>query len=270
MTYNAYETSHQSGAPVELYEFARAAQVWRYTSADSDITYDSKTWSAATMMRNSIEATPEQARNALKVTVQRDNEVADLFRQTAPTEVIALTVRRYHRGDGNAVVIWVGRVLNVEWQGSQAVLNCEPVTASMKRPGLRRLYQRQCPHVLYSAACGVNKAAMAVAGTVGGISGTALTVAAAAGEADGYFAGGYVEWQPESGVFERRFIKKHIGSALTLSVAFDGIAVGQAVTLYPGCDHTTTTCDGKFSNLNNYGGFPHIPTKNPFGGSPIF
>jgi hypothetical protein len=53
-------------------------------------------------------------------------------------------------------------------------------------------------------------------------------------------------------------------------VAFDGIAVGQAVTLYPGCDHTTTTCDGKFSNLNNYGGFPHIPTKNPFGGSPIF
>jgi hypothetical protein len=49
-----------------------------------------------------------------------------------------------------------------------------------------------------------------------------------------------------------------------------GLAAGTTVTLFPGCDHTLATCSGKFSNTANYGGFPFMPTKNPFGGDPIY
>ena len=46
--------------------------------------------------------------------------------------------------------------------------------------------------------------------------------------------------------------------------------LSDAVTLYPGCDHTLTTCDTAFSNSLNYGGFPAIPQKNPWAGDPVF
>ena len=42
------------------------------------------------------------------------------------------------------------------------------------------------------------------------------------------------------------------------------IAPGTEVLLTVGCDHSTATCAARFNNLDNYGGFPAIPSKNPF------
>ena len=36
-----------------------------------------------------------------------------------------------------------------------------------------------------------------------------------------------------------------------------------------GCDLRAATCATKFGNLPNFGGFPEIPGRNPFGGSSI-
>lgn len=271
MTYDATEKSYQSGAPIELYEYARGTgEKWYYTSADQDVTVTTTTYKAYTIRRNSIEATPEAARNALQLTVARDFPIADMYRVAPPTDVITLTVKRYHEGDGNVSVIWMGRVLNVEWADSEATINHEPVSSSFARPGLRRLYSRVCPHVLYSTACGVAKATKKVTGAIDSVSGVTLSISECAAFADGYFAGGFIEWTNGAGNIERRFITNHAGAAITLSMAFNGIGVGTSVDVYPGCDHTVSTCKNKFANLLNYGGFPHIPTKNPFDGTPIF
>ena len=40
--------------------------------------------------------------------------------------------------------------------------------------------------------------------------------------------------------------------------------VGQDVDVFAGCDHTVDTCDQKFDNVINYGGWPYVPSKNPF------
>jgi hypothetical protein len=37
----------------------------------------------------------------------------------------------------------------------------------------------------------------------------------------------------------------------------------------PGCDLRRDTCAGRFNNLLNFGGFPDIPGRNPFGGTGI-
>ena len=42
------------------------------------------------------------------------------------------------------------------------------------------------------------------------------------------------------------------------------IESGTPVLLTVGCDHSTQTCASRFGNLDNYGGFPAIPSKNPF------
>lgn len=47
------------------------------------------------------------------------------------------------------------------------------------------------------------------------------------------------------------------------------IEVGTKLSLYAGCDKLNTTCNQKFSNILNFGGFPFIPNDNPFTGTII-
>lgn len=270
MTYDTRERSVELGEPVELYEFARGSIVQRFTSTDADFTLDANTYTSATLQRTPIEVSAERARNAITITCARSFPIADLFRVAPPSEVILVTVRRVHRGDTDAAVIWIGRVLNCEWSGGQASLNCEPVSSSLKRAGLRRKYQRQCPHVLYGQGpgqCGVVRATHSSTTTVTAITGLVLQVAALGTKP---WAGGFVEWEMPDGAIERRFITDFAGVNLTLSQAFQGITIGETVTVSPGCDHTMATCQTTYANLDNYGGFPFVPLKNPFDGTPIF
>jgi uncharacterized phage protein (TIGR02218 family) len=270
MTYDTRERSVQDGAPIELYEFTRGTTASRFTSADADFTLLGNTYTSETLLRSQIETSAERARNAITIECRREFEIAELFRVAPPTEVIGLVVKRTHRADADVAVIWTGRVLNCEWSGARARLNCEPVHTSLRRPGLRRLYQRQCPHVLYRQGpgqCNVNRAAHSTVTTATAISGLVLSVAALASKP---WAGGFVEWAAPGGVTERRFIESFSGLNLTLSQAFNGLQVGDTVTVSPGCDHTTSTCSTVYANLPNYGGMPFIPRKNPFDGTPVY
>lgn len=269
MSFDTVEKSVQDGAPVELYTFTRDAQVWRFTSADRAKVVSGNTYTAAVITRNDIETGTELARSPLRLEVPRDFAVADLWRIWPPTSRVTLLLRQYHEGDGELITLWSGRVINVEFEEARANVIAEPVFTTIKRIGLRRLYQRQCPHVLYGARCGVDKAAHDVAGTIASISGLVLTITAAGSSPDGHFAGGYLEFQPSAGVYERRFIEAHTGSAITVMGSVAGLSGGASVTLYPGCDHTLATCNAKFSNAVNYGGMPFMPEQNPFGGSPV-
>jgi len=67
----------------------------------------------------------------------------------------------------------------------------------------------------------------------------------------------------------RRSIVAHSGANLTLTRPVPEFAVGSQIRLYPGCDHTKGTCNTKFNNLDNFGGFPWIPIRNPFDGNSI-
>lgn len=270
MTYDAVERSRDGRRPVEIYTFARDYQQWRYTSADRDVVVDSQTYLARSIARGAIEATGEMARLGLTLTVQRDLEVADLFRIAPPVAAVTCTVRQYHDGDGSIATIWSGRIASVSWQGAAASIALEPVYSALRRVGLRRMYQRQCPHVLYGSACGVNSAAFRVDGPADAISGLTVSVSEASLLADGWFAGGFIEYDIALGIAERRFVTGHSGAVLTLSAAPAGLVVGQSVRMFPGCDHALATCNSKFSNAVNYGGMPYFTLKNPFGGEPIF
>lgn len=271
MTYDSREQSVQGGAPVELYMFARNAKIWRYTSAEQDIADSSETWVSAPITRTAVETNTEQARNALKLTVPRNLEVAELFRHAPPTDVIAVTVFRFHRGEEeDAAVIWIGRLLNVSFEGASAILTCEPVSTSLKRQGLRRLSQKQCPLVLYQQGdgqCNVDREAHKIDTVITDASGVTVTVAALLAKP---YAGGWIEYEDADGNFERRFIRSFSGLVLTLNFPFNGLESATAVTVYPGCDHTMETCDGEYDNLPNYGGHPFTPQKNPFSGTPIY
>lgn len=272
MAFNANEISRQAGRPVELYKVERSTQRLYYTSAKTDFVYSGRTYTAAPITRSDIEANNSEERGQLKIRVPRDNPIAEMFRPGIPSDVVTVTVYRIHVGDTDAKVIWMGRILSPSWTADGwCLLSCEPVTTSLKRNGLRRVYQRSCPHRLYGPACNVNKATWQQTVAIQAVASSTITCNTAGLMAAGYLKGGTYTWTNADGLDERRMIMDHVGTTLTLSSPIYGMTGPTSAVVAPGCDHSTGAggC-GKFNNLNNYGGMPYLPTKNPFGGTPVY
>ncbi len=273
MSFLSAETSHL-GSPIETFEFDLGGlKRWYYTSADEDVDTGTIIFGAVAIKRAEIEYTHDIGRNSLEITAQRDLAVADLFKAGTPSAVLSLTIRRMHRDDGVSGVIWIGRVIDCKWSSTEVTMTCEPIRSSMQNPGLRRFFQRQCPHVLYGADCGVNNLAHRVAGTSASVTSNTITVSGASGYTADRFAGGYVEWtNPNTGTQERRAIRSSTSGSLVVTTleAVTGLIDGLPIKVYPGCNHTMDHCSGRFSNAANFGGMPHTPTKNPFDGTPIY
>jgi len=94
---------------------------------------------------------------------------------------------------------------------------------------------------------------------------TQLTPASAFPEE--WFNGGAVIWQTGSNTgkaIEVKIYTKDDGIVieqdieLFLATSFN-IQVGDTLGVYPGCNKLLVTCRDKFSNLDNFRGFPHIP-----------
>ena len=265
MSYITSEKSVHGSEPIELYEFVRGTNRYRYTSSQSDVFFISNTYVAIPISRNQLESSGELGRAGITLQVPRDLSFISEYLISPPSEVTTLTIYRKHFSapDTDFVVIWMGRLLNLNWKDSIVELECEPVFTSIRRLGLRKQYSRACSHVLYGSKCRVNNTSYKSISPALTQAGNVITLAAAGSKADNYYSGGYAEYQYK-GVSEKKMILRHIGPSLTLSGVPIGLVLGSNVSIYPGCDHTLTTCQAKFSNSLNFGGFPWIPTKNPF------
>jgi uncharacterized phage protein (TIGR02218 family) len=267
MSYESVEASVNSGAPIELYEFIQGTNEWRYASCDSAIVYNAKTYQPYPISRDRIKQTTDPFKNDLKLVLPRENNFAAQFLGFAPDEITSVTIYRGHAVDLNFITYWKGRVIGAEVSGNEVTIDCESIFTSVRRPGLRAVYEYTCRHALYGVACKAAPSAFEVSGTIASISsnGLVLTITAAGSFASGYFTGGMIGQLTGT----RRFITNHTGSDITLSRPVQEFGIGLDIKLYPGCDHTKETCNNKFANIANYGGFPWIPIRNPFDGASI-
>jgi uncharacterized phage protein (TIGR02218 family) len=260
----------------ELYRFSEQASalVWLYTSGNEVVSYDAgdgpEDYVPASISRTEAEVKNELARANIEVNVPLTNPAAVRWMQDNGEKIVSLTIFEREK-NGTVNVVWKGRLASLLPGMKDVSLKMESIFTSLRRPGLRARYQRSCRHALYGRGCTLDPETFAIAGTVTAAAGTVLTIAAADAQADGYFVGGML--RAADGTLS--YIVGHVGSAITLqrmsrSIA-DEITGGFPfdVTLYPGCDHSRATCDSKFDNILNYGGFDFIPTKNPMGGSSI-
>lgn len=262
MSYEAIETSAFEGNPVELYKFVKGTAEFYQTSSNEEITYDGNLYVPKPIKRDEVALTGEINKSSLGISVTKNNEVAQLFIQSFPSTVVTLTIFRLHVSDGNAILLWRGRVNSCSFFENSAKFTCESIFTSIKRTGLYRNYQKSCPHMLYDVACKAQK--LASYGTVDTANGITITSSLFASQADGWWIGGIFE----SGN-EQRYIHTHVGNTITIDRTIVGLNQGAALSVLPGCDRLKSTCETKFNNVNNYGGFPYIPSNNPFGNQGI-
>lgn len=265
MTYAAYETSAHGGEPVEMYRITQGTRKWLYTSADAAFDHAGETYEPYSLKRGAFRQTQELAKTGLEINAARDLPfVADMM-ASPMLGVVWLTIYRRHRADTEVTQWWKGRVEGTRFEGGEAVISCVPLGTALRRIGLRRPAQRQCPHDLYGAGCTVSAAAFGAAGTLVSHVGATVTSGVFATQPDGWWLGGKIVLE---GVL--RFVIGHVGDTLTLTAGVPGLPQNATFTVYPGCDHTPATCDSKFGNILNHGGAPWFPIKNPFTGDSAF
>lgn len=273
MTFSLFEIGNRSGRPVHLYEFAWGETVWRYTSADRDITFDDLPWTAIAISDGGVVQGGQAVE--FEISIPANLPIVDLFRSTPPATPITVRALVYHRDDPDlgGVVYWTGTVGNVKRKDrSAATIFGLPLSATFRRVGLRLCWERGCPHMLYDEECRVDKASFSTATTITAMTGTTITVGSIGAFTAERYAGGYFEWEASvEGTIDRRGIESSAGG-LVFNVfgSTDRLEIGQAITLYCGCDLTAETCDTFFDNLSNHGGHEYMPRKSPFDGDPIY
>ncbi len=271
MSYEQFENSNFDGRPINYYEFLVGSTIWCYTDAQTNQSYGGNTYISTIIENGEISLSTGDDADDLNVTISSDIEIASLYRGTSPASQVLVRIRRRHLGDSEVRLVWVGAVKSSKRPNLVAVdLICRSLTADLARPGARLCWGRGCIHALYDRNCKVLPSAYALTTTVTAMTDFRLTCNLAGAEID-YYSGGFLEFIHPAGFIERRAIVRNPGSTQVLMMTVnDGISVGTAITVYPGCQRTSEVCEGKFNNLPNYGGFRHLPSNSPFYGDPIF
>ena len=268
MTYSAFETSQEGSQPVEVYTFLIGAQAFRYTSAEDTVTLSAIDYAPESISRGTLEDGAEERDTNLSLVLPATNPVARQFLFSIPGQRVKIQIDRYQRLDTptpEVIRIFDGFVHSVTYEGNgkTASMSCRPAVAVLNRTIPRFAFHAQCNHVLYDSGCQVDDTDPAFrvsSGSVTAVSGRVLTVSGLSGSfADGFFDGGFVEVVGSS---DFRMILSHTGNDLTLLLPFSTDPT--TVNVFAGCDHSIATCKAKFDNVINFGGFPFVPTRNPF------
>lgn len=236
-----------------LYEFVAAPTTARYTSANVNVTYSGNVYTAQPIVCSMIDGGVRNSR----ATITLDDTLypASAYVFGAPTQSVAVTIRRL-----SGAIVFAGFVGACELRprdSRRAKLECVAHLAKGVMVPRRRIAPG-CGHDLGDARCGVNLAALGVAGTSVTVSPDRRTITSAAwgAAASGYYTAGRMTLGQES-----MFIVEHDGSDLRLLRPF--VATSGVYTAFPGCDKSIGTCVARFANGNNFGGFPSIPNYNP-------
>lgn len=288
MTYGDINSSVDEGGPIQLFCFSygeSGEQVIGYTSALEMQTVDHGgsvgvvNYEPVPVERDSIVSNGSLDRSALSIALDVGTEIAELFRIYPPSSVVNLVIYEGHVDDpdGEFVVIWSGRIISANREGSRLQLSGEPISTQLRRSGLRRNYQYGCPHALYSMACGADKASATVSGVIASISGNVVTLEPGW---EGYFERekflrGTLEWIPYGGAIEKRSIIRVTGDALTLSGIPTDLEATDPVEVVLGCNHRAFEedggdCEGLHDNIQNFGGQPWIPLRNVINRNPFY
>lgn len=183
-----------------------------------------------------------------------DGAEVDLARAFAasPEDALAGTI-------AGTVSLFSGRVSDTTTDSLTARVVVRSWLELLNTPLPRNLYQPPCGNTLYDTGCGVSRAAFAAFSAVASGS-TRQSLNCALGNAAGYFDIGEIVMTSGQNLGVIRTVKTYTPGVVTLAYPLPKeVAVGDAFTIYPGCDLRETTCDGRFGNKARFRGTPYVP-----------
>ncbi len=278
------ENSDYQGSPIELYKFTfgdKEDSVYRYCNGIAALQRDptkpssesnpyvgsdnDPIWLPTPINREAIQQSSKAERTSLIIHVPVDTDLAQMYGDYPPATVCTCTIYAGHLTDPYMQfrTIWQGRILSVTKHEDVTDLTCDSLLASFARPGLRRNFQYPCPLILYSQYCRANKRAFR-AEVIEVINGRTMTVKGGWNEDVDFtkFTNGIITWQGDNGL-ESRTLGTVNEKQLAIRGSLRYLKAGTICNIYLGCNHQLDDCEHLHNNVQNYGGQPWIPLKNP-------
>lgn len=262
MSYAAYRDSVQSSAPVECFQFQIGAKFYNYAIATQSVLAESIIYTPRQISRGAIIYSGDLNKNAVDITLPIDDELSQELIGELFNERVNVKILRKELQDSEVKIIFLGHIAGTSFTQYSVKMTCNNFVSSLKSNGCFQRWTISCRHPLYSEGCGANRENFRSDAVLVGSDGVNLTFDRTFQA--GYFVGG--TFRDSSGT--QRLILSSSGNALRLDFHID-TPLGDACSLYAGCDHVIGTCAGKFNNIANYGGFTAIPS-NPAQGHNVF
>lgn len=265
MSYDAENTGAESGQPIDLFSFSIGSDQFRFTNAEDQLTVLALTYDPIAISRQAVEIGRESRTQTVSIKLPTSHAFAQKFIGVPPGQKTTCVIRTVHRGDLTDVrteFTGLARTIGLDNLAAEMEILVMPLTGALLQVVPRFIFSGLCNHVLYDGGCGVNRASFTHTGVAALTSDSQIITVSNLDSAKtvGWATGGYVEFNGDyRGVF------RHVATdSLVIAVPFKEDIGGQTVSVYAGCDHSYTVCGSKFSNQARFGGFPFVPTKNPF------
>jgi uncharacterized phage protein (TIGR02218 family) len=264
----ANHTAGETTTLVTCWKITRVdAQVFRFTDHVENLPIGAETYLAATgYTASAVQSSADLAVDNLEIEGVLDSSTiteGDLLAGVWDfAQVEIFRVNYLATADG---VLWLrkGRLGQIRLSRATFVAELRGLAQAMQQV-IGEVYSPSCRANLGDTRCGVNLAPLTVAGTVtGGIVGRSVFADTARTEALGWFDGGLLTWTSGANAGRTMEVKLWTlaGTLFTLALPMVGtIAVGDAYTVYPGCQKRVyTDCRDKFNNIVNFRGEPFVP-----------
>ena len=236
-----------------------------FTTHDRDVTVGSVVYKAdGAVTPSAIESRAGLAVDNLEITGILDSAAltdADLqagFYDFARVDVAVVNWADMTQGIVPLRRGWFGQVTRA---GTHYIAELRGLHDLLQRP-LGDAYTPECRFDLGDARCGVHLAALTVSGTVTSVIDQANFADARLTAASGVYAYGVVQWQSGANAGQKMDVKNWDLSSQTLTLWLpmpSPIQVGDSYSLTPGCDKRFATCQSRFTNGAQFGGFPYVP-----------
>lgn len=262
----------------DLFTFTLASgTVLRYTSADIDIPHGGHTFTARgpLIRRGQVRTVLGLEVDTLDITVMASSTDDDHLLDGEPFIPASLKgaldganlllqrafLTSWDQPPVGAVVLFSGRVSDMSGKRTELNGDIKSLLELLNTKLPRNLYQASCLHTLYDTGCAANKAALTVSGSVTGHNDTGQWMQSGLSTTAGWFDQGVITFATGPNAGQRRTVKAYASGQFWFALPLPHVpTVGDAFTVYPGCDKTQATCQAKFNNLARFRGFPYVPT----------
>lgn len=157
------------------------------------------------------------------------------------------------------LTLFYGRVVEVDAGRTLATVKVNTHLELLNMQWPWRLFQPGCARTLFDSGCTLNKASLGDSCTIVGPN-SLQVIKTNYTRPNRWAAAGTLTFTSGALAGQSYTIKDQAGATIALLVPLPSLpAVGDSLTIYPGCDKTKSTCAAKFSNLIHFQGQPFVP-----------
>jgi len=239
--------------------------VFAFTDHDQDILYDSVTYLADTgISPSAIQNDHAFSTDNLEIGGIINSPgltEADFFAGKFDSAKVEIFAIHWDNPGWGVMILRTGVIGEIKYSDGRFTAEVLGLKQALQHT-IGRKFLRTCNAELYDARCTVLTPGFTVTGTVQTVASNSEFTTSVHAQADDYFKYGVLTWTSGANINLSMEVRSWVTSTNTVTLLHPMpfvVAETDGYSMQAGCDKLITTCDAKFTNKDNFRGFPHIP-----------